>query len=78
MSTETEDMDLVRKHVTSLGEHFDSVQIFVTRHEPAEKDGTVTINFGSGNWFARYGQVRNWVNVEEEASRIKVRKQDGD
>jgi len=54
------DMERVRKVLTELGEHFDSVQIFCTRHESGELDGTVYLHLGTGNWFARYGQVREW------------------
>ena len=43
-----------------LSEHFDTVQIFVTRHISNEK-GTVQCNAGSGNFFARFGQVQFWL-----------------
>lgn len=69
------DVRMVREHVTQLGEHFDSVHVFVTRHEPGQENGTVTINLGSGNWFSRYGQIRNWINKEEESSREEVRRE---
>ena len=62
------DLELVKQHVEQLGEHFDSVQIFVTRHEAGELDGTININTGAGNWFARYGHIRNWINTEEAIS----------
>lgn len=43
-----------------LGEHFDTVQIFVTRYEPGEKH-TVNAHYGIGNWLARYGQMREFL-----------------
>lgn len=58
---ESSDMELVERHVQALGEHFDTVQIFCTRHEPYEKEGTVSVNLGEGNWHARYGQVAQWM-----------------
>lgn len=78
VSDETEDRELaiIQKHVDALGEHFDSVQIFVTRHDAAIEDGTVSANLGSGNWFARYGQTREWVVKNDERARESVRHED--
>lgn len=63
------DVELIDGYIDQLGEHFDTVQIFVTRHMPAELDGTITVNRGAGNWCARYGQVREWLIYEEEKIR---------
>jgi hypothetical protein len=51
------------KHVNGvidqLLKHFDTVQVFVTRQEP---DGqTVAFSPGKGNWYARYGQITEWL-----------------
>lgn len=64
------EMIMVRKHLDQLMEHFDSVHIFCTRHEP---DGTVNVSIGAGNWFARYGQISEWLCKEQEAARKTVR-----
>lgn len=58
------DVDILKKHVAQLMEHFDTVQIFCTRHSP-ELDGTVRVQWGGGNYYARYGQVNRWI-IEEE------------
>ena len=68
------DLDLVKQKVAELAEHFDSVQIFTTRHEPTLEGGTINIGFGSGCWFTRYGQVREWLVKCDENSRMTVRK----
>jgi hypothetical protein len=64
-----EDASLVKRACSSLMEHFDTVQIFCTRNQPDASDpnggGTVNVQFGMGNWFARYGQVREFVIYEE-------------
>lgn len=75
MSDEAEepDVEMLRRHVEQLGEHFDSVQIFATRHEAEIEDGTVSCNFGSGNWFARFGQVGEWLVKQDERSKQAVR-----
>lgn len=73
---ETKDTELLKVAVQSLGEHFDSVQIFATRHESGERNGTVCVNQGTGNWYARYGYVKEWITMEEEVTRAKVRKDD--
>jgi hypothetical protein len=45
--------------------HFDTVQIFASRFK---SDGNLTYrgDRGKGNWFARYGQVKEWIVSEEE------------
>lgn len=70
------DMAVVKAAVQGLGEHFDTVQIFVTRYEPQDEGGTTNINYGAGNWFARFGQVRDWTVKREEDARIDRRNDD--
>lgn len=77
MSRDAKDMAIVQKHVDDLGEHFDSVQIFVTAHRP-DDGGTVHVNMGSGNWFTRFGQVETWVTREKERTRKEVREEPPD
>lgn len=55
------DLKIVEKHVEALGEHFDTVLVFCTRHDSGGAGGTVNVHVGSGNWFARLGQVREWL-----------------
>lgn len=74
MNTPEQDIKLITDHVNALGEHFDTVQIFCTRHEPTEADGTIAIQKGVGNWFARYGHIRTWIAKQDESSRIEERK----
>lgn len=69
-------MERVQKHATELSEQFDSVQIFVTRHEAGEHDGTININLGAGNYFTRYGHVKDWCVRQEEQSRIDRRREE--
>ncbi len=67
------DIAMLKKVSEQLSEHFDSVQLFASRHMPAELDGTRIVNYGSGNWYARYGQVRMWITEHEEAAREDAR-----
>ena len=67
------DMERLKKATNELGKHFDTVQIFVTRHAP-EHEGTIRICWGSGNWFARYGQVTHWKVKEDDVVRSEVRR----
>lgn len=67
------DMKRVEDAVAALGDHFDTVQVFVTRHEAGMVDGTVTISKGAGNWFARFGQVVSWTTVMKEHDRLRAR-----
>lgn len=76
MSTESNNADLnrIKDAAQKLGEHFDSVQIFATRSESGELEGTLNFHVGVGNWFARYGQVKQWLIKEDEAARLETRK----
>jgi hypothetical protein len=53
---------MVEQALNALGEHFDTVTIFTTRHEGGE---THVLEEGVGNWFARYGQIKVWVREQE-------------
>jgi hypothetical protein len=68
-----EDLRRLREVCQQLGEHFDSVQVFCTRHESGELGGTVNVQYGAGNWFARYGIVECWLVKEKEAMRVHAR-----
>jgi len=54
----------VDQAVEHLKERFDTVQILVTRHD-SETGNTYSTIRGCGNWWARVGQTRNWLNREE-------------
>jgi len=58
--------------LSSLGEFYDTVQIFVTKQQD---DGDTLGNSGGvGNWFARYGQIQEWLILQEERQRHHARK----
>ena len=57
-----EDFRVLQSHVAQLAEHFDTVQVFVTKHTC---DGTNLGTRGEGNWFARFGQIKAWIKEEE-------------
>jgi len=60
------DLELLEGIKAKLLEHFDTVQIFVTRHD-GQKDDTEAIRVGGGNFYARCGQVRRWLlDMEQE------------
>lgn len=68
------DLALVKAHANQLLENFDSVQIFCTRPNQDKEGGTINLNYGLGDFFARYGKVRAWVLREEEAFRCEGRR----
>lgn len=51
---------LLDKHCSSLSEHVDTIQIFVTRHVGGR---TVAYSSGLGNEFARVAQVQSWLEL---------------
>lgn len=73
MTQREQDLAMVKQHCEQLIEHFDTVQIFATRCDGTE-DGTVAVQLGLGNWYAREGQVREWIVKNDEVARIEARK----
>lgn len=66
------DLLMVEKIAQQLSEHFDTVQIFTTKYEGSDV-GTTNISTGTGNYFARVGQVGQWMVKENEGSRMELR-----
>lgn len=62
---------IVEKAINQLREHFDTVQIFCTRDYG---QSTESFERGSGNFYARLGLAKVWVDCEVAAdvnSRLK-------
>lgn len=67
----------VDKAIAGLGEHFDHIQIFVSKlasPDDAEGQKIYSYHAGNGNWLGRYGQVREWLIYEEERIRNAARR----
>lgn len=56
-------MQRLKDAAEALSEHFDTVAIFVTRHEEGEI-GTTNASWGTGNFFTRWGQLEKWMARE--------------
>lgn len=67
LSQSDKDMAVLNHHVKMLRDHFDSVQIFATRHDEPNKK-TIYADSGGGNWYSRFGLVKSWVIMQEEYS----------
>lgn len=67
------DIKLLDRAIAVLSEHFDTVQVFVSR-EIAD-GSTVTVNRGQGNYFARYGQASCWVDRQRADIRVQAAKE---
>jgi hypothetical protein len=74
--TNDEAKALVGKHASELSEFFDSCRIFVSWPHADDAHRTLTFDSGRGNWFAQYGQIRQWVIAEDELLRKSVRESD--
>lgn len=74
IENENAELERIKRVVAELGEHYDTVQVFATRHEAGTLDGTINVQFGAGNWFARYGQVARWLAKQDEIERVEVRR----
>ncbi len=56
-------LGIMNEKVKELSKYFDSVQIFCTKHE-SDKIGTSHLTEYSGNFFARYGQIKLWLEKQ--------------
>ncbi len=63
------DVEMIEAALGVLSEYFDCVTIFANRHEG---DGTEHLAAGRGNFYARIGQVKEWLIQEEHKSRLEV------
>lgn len=59
------DQKKIRDAVDALMPFFDSVQVVATRLDPAN-GATESYHVGDGNWYTRFGSVKEWI-VKEEA-----------
>lgn len=53
----------IKDAISTLAEHFDTVQIFCSLTE-ADTKNTNSFQAGTGNWFARKGQIQEWVDYQ--------------
>jgi len=68
--------DKLERHLTELSEEFDTVRIFVTRHDGAK--GTFAVSRGRGNIYAQYGHVREWLLMMDAGSAAEHERRVGD
>jgi hypothetical protein len=66
------DHNVVARAIDNLGEHFDTVQIFCTRNG-IEDQSLVNVTAGIGSWYARYGQVKDFILRAEERVKCDIR-----
>lgn len=57
-------LERIKAICTELYPNLDSIQIFITKHESNEY-GTTSLNWGLGNFYARYGQITQWLKTQD-------------
>lgn len=65
-------MEIIKEATNKLAEHFEDVQIFACSKEDGG-EGTSVFRFGTGNWYARYGMIKEWMIYQDEIARLKTR-----
>jgi hypothetical protein len=61
--TREEATEMIERHAAQIGEHCEAVQIMVSR--PVDGGGTEFIKRGVGNWYARIGMAREFLNSDQ-------------
>lgn len=67
-------LQIVKDVTKVLRQDFDTVQVFTTKHVD-DDFGTHNFRYGSGNYFARLGQVKNWI-LEQNADILSTNEDD--
>lgn len=67
--------ELVKRSAAALAEHFDTVQIFVTRHDGGNEI-TQSYETGRGNFYTRYGQITEWTQMQDQFQRNEAIRRD--
>lgn len=67
------ELAIVAHAADALSEHFDTVQIFVQRHD-GSRDVTKTFDLGRGNIYARLRQAQDWLTLNDEHTRVHARR----
>lgn len=57
---------ILTENCNRLMEHFDSVHIFASAEHV---DGSISVHIGKGNWYTRFGQIKEWIIREEQRCR---------
>lgn len=57
--------DIVDKAVTTIREHVDTVQVFVTLHRDDAKS-TMSYEKGAGCFYARHGLIAEWLVMQKQ------------
>lgn len=65
--TDKEAEAMLEDVAAKLREHFDAVQILVS-WQADENRGTYCVKRGAGNWWARQGMARDFVQADQAAS----------
>lgn len=76
ISADHPDWKRLEEAVDALQEHFEAVHVFATRHETETEasdgeSGALAFCLGRGNYYARYGLIREWMLRQDERSRMK-------
>lgn len=68
---------LLENQVKMLRQHFDTVRIFATKYDN-ETGETWSFDEGAGSFPAQYGQIREWLLIQDEYAKGWARRHDSD
>ncbi len=75
MSEETSrTLEKLERVLTEMSGEFDTVRIFVTRHDGSK--GTYALSRGRGNIYAQYGHVREWLLTMDAITKSQAKQED--
>jgi hypothetical protein len=78
MDSDTEEgIKRINAALDVLSEFYESTQIFCTAHD-ASTNRTRAISLSRGNYYTRYGHVKEWLLEQDEITRQYIRDHEDD
>jgi predicted CoA-binding protein len=67
-----EKQELIQSLIESITDRFDTIQVFTTSHN-RETGETTYIGMGTGNFYARIGQIKEWLQLQKDIINQKAK-----
>jgi len=67
----------VRQLIKDLEDHVDSIRIFVNKTSDSNADCISCYTLGKGNFYAQYGQIKEWITFNENKFRHDLSQNEG-
>lgn len=67
MSERDELIGKIQAAIADIVGDFDSIQVFATK---VVEGDTISVNYGTGDYYARYGMTKYWLEVQNKDAKL--------